>query len=92
MPLADIGERLQCAFEIIIGREQRLRHVCARARSDGDATPARALVDEPSRAGRAFAVDDDLRDIVTQFNRQVETGVDCRLGAEVESARPTSLP
>ena len=50
MPLADIGERLQRALEIIVGSEQRLRDVGARARSDGDPTPARAFVDEPCRA------------------------------------------
>ncbi len=91
MPLADIGEWLQRALEIIVGREQRLRHVGARARSDGDPTPARAFVDEPCRARRAFAVDDDLRDVVAQFNRQIEMGVDSRFGAEVES-RPANFP
>ena len=91
MPLADIGERLQGALEIIIGGEQRLRDVRARARSDGDPTPARAFVDEPCRARRAFAVDDDLRDVVAQFNRQIETGVDRRIGSEVES-RPANFP
>ena len=50
MPLADIGERLNGALEIVVGREQRLRHVSARARSDRDPTPARAFIDEPCRA------------------------------------------
>src|SRR5271155_4728233 len=91
MPLTDVGERLQRASEVIARRQQRLGDVGARARSDGDAAPARALVDQPSRARRAFAVDDYLRDVVAQLDRQIETGVNRQIGAEVEG-RPADFP
>ena len=91
MPLADIGERLQRSLEIVVGCEQWLRDVGACPRSDGDPTPARAFVDEPYGAGRTFAVDDDLRDIVAQLDGQVETGVDLRFRSKVES-RAANLP
>jgi hypothetical protein len=31
-----------------------------------------------------FAVDDDLVDVVSQLNRQIEKGVDLRFGSKVE--------
>ena len=84
MPFADIGERLQGALEIIVRREQRLRDVRACARCDGNPTTARAFVDEPRRRRRAFAVDNDLGDVVSHLNRQIEMGVDLRFGSKVE--------
>ena len=84
MPLADVGERLQRTLEIVVRREQRLGDVGARPGSDSDPTPARALVDEPRAARRAFAVDDDAGDVVAQFDRQIEMGVDRRVRAEIE--------
>ena len=87
MPFADVGERLQRALEVVARREQRLRHIGARAGSNGDAPPARALVDQPSRASRSFAGDDDAGDVVAQFDWQVERALRSRDSARGRTAR-----
>src|SRR5271163_5078046 len=84
MPFADVSEWLQGPLEIVARRQQRLRDVRACARCDGDPTTARAFVDEPRRPRRVFAGDEDLGDIVSQLNRQIEMGVDLRFGSKVE--------
>ena len=92
MPLADIGERLQRALEIVAGREQWLRDIGARPRNNGDPTATRAFVNEPCRAGRTFAIDNDLGHVIAQFDRQIETGVNDRFGAEIKSRAPDFTP
>ena len=71
-PLPDVGERRKRPRQIIVRRQQRLRDIGAGARGDCDAPALPALVEQRDGAGRALVGDDDARDIVAQFDRQVE--------------------
>ena len=70
----DIGERRQRAGEIEGRGEQRLRGVAGRSRDHADGAPPPALVEQLHRAGRALAGYFEPRDVVAQFDGQVECG------------------
>ena len=72
MRFADVRKGLERPPEIVARSEQRLGDVGARAGGDGDASPARPIVDEPGRARRPLAFDHDFRCFVAQFDRQFE--------------------
>ena len=74
-----IGERRQRARQIVVGGEQRLRDVGGRAAHDADGAAAPALVEQLHRAGRAFRHDFEPRDVVADFDRQIEL----RLGSKL---------
>ena len=69
-----VGERRQRAGEIEGRCQQRLRGIAGRAADDADGAAAPALVEQLHRAGGAFAGDFEPRDVVAQFDRQVERG------------------
>ena len=69
-----VGERRQRAGEIEGRGQQRLRGVAGRARDDADRAPPPALVEQLHGAGGALAGDFQPRDVVAQFDRQIERG------------------
>ena len=71
----DIGERVERARQIIGRAEQRLRAVGGGAGDDADGAAAPALVEQLHGAGRALAGDFQPRDVVADFDRQIDGGV-----------------
>ena len=74
-----IGERAERAPDVVARGQQRLRRIGGRAGDDADGAAAPALVEELDRAGRALAGNLDARNIVANFDRQIEP----RLGLAV---------
>ena len=69
-----VGERRQRAGEIEGRGQQRLRGIAGRAADDADRAPAPSLVEQLHRAGGSFAGYFEPRDVVAQFDRQIERG------------------
>ena len=70
-----IGERAERAREVIARGQQRLRRIGGRAGDDADGAPPPALVEQLHGAGRALAGDLEPRDVVADFDRQIELGL-----------------
>ena len=77
-----VGEWLERALDVIARRQQRLGHVGGGAGDDADGAPPPSFVEQLHGAGGPFAGNLDARDIVAEFDRQVEA----RLGLAI--ARP----
>ncbi len=69
---ANVGERRQRALQIEGGGEQRLGGVGGGAGDHADAAAAPALVEQLHRARRAFAGDFKPRNVVAEFDREIE--------------------
>ena len=83
----NVGKRRQRAGQIEIRRQQRLRGVAGGARDDADGAPPPALVEQLHRASRTFACDLQPRDVVAQFDRQLEGRFSLAIGAGEDIAR-----
>src|SRR6202012_1681297 len=78
----DVGERRERAGEIEGRRQQRLRRVVGRPADDSDRAPPPSFVEELDCTGRALTCNLEPRDVVAQFDRQIER----RLGLAVSHA------
>ena len=79
---AHVGKRIERPLDVETRRQQRFRHVGDGAGDDADGAALPALVEELHRAGGALSGNLDARDIVAQFDRQIEMG----LGVAIRSS------
>ncbi len=69
---AYVGERTKRAREIISGSEKRLRRIGRCAGHDANGATPPSFVEELDRAGGTFAGDFQSRDVVSDFDREIE--------------------
>ena len=84
--LADVGEGLDGAGDVVERREQRLRGLGRGAGEEADPPAAPAVVEELHRAGGLAAGDFEAHDVVPEFDRQREFRLGRRL-AGIEGER-----
>ena len=88
-----VGERAERALDVIARRQQRLRRVGGGAGNDADGAAAPALVEQLHGAGGALAGDLDARDVVADFDRQIELRFGLAIaGLNANGASPSGRP
>ena len=68
----DVGVGRERALDVVKRREQGLRGLLGFARDDADPAPLRAGIEEMHRAGRSLARDLQPRDLIADFEWQIE--------------------
>jgi hypothetical protein len=77
---AHVGERLECALQIIARRQQRLGDIGVCAGDDADGAAARPFIQKLDRARRSLAGNFQSRNLIAQFDRQFETRLGFAIG------------